>query len=80
MTGLKVGGLVLNPPIKNCLFFVFFSFRLGSLRSKSTIPHSRHGEDAEGTGENCQVTTSTHHQFYKFKNNKQMTHLYIIHL
>lgn len=40
------------------VFFFFFAFRLGSLCSESTIPHCRHGEDAEGTGKNCQVSTS----------------------
>lgn len=41
------------------VFFLsfFFASRLGSLCSQSTVPHCRHGEDAEGTGQNCQVTT-----------------------
>ncbi len=35
-------------------------FRLGSVCSKSPVPNCRHGEDAEGTGQECQVNVYTH--------------------
>lgn len=54
--------------------FFFFAFRLGSLCSKSSIPHRRHGEDAEGTGKNCQVTN-----YLSYTTEKRLTHLYITH-
>lgn len=34
-------------------------FRLGSVCSKSSVSHCRHGENAEGTRESCQVTFAT---------------------